>query len=154
MADIIEGELNGAGLKIGLVASRTNDFIVDKLLDGAIDFLARHGVADEDITVVKVPGAFEVPLAARKMASGGGYAAVICLGAVIRGATGHYQHVSSGVARGIASAAMETGVPVIFGVLTVDTLEQAIDRAGGKAGNKGWEAAQAAVEMANLLKKL
>jgi 6,7-dimethyl-8-ribityllumazine synthase len=154
MTDIIEGGLDGAGLKIAIVTARTNDFIVAKLLEGAMDCLTRHGVAAADIAIAKVPGAFEIPLAAKKMASGGKYGAVICLGAVIRGATGHYQHVSSEAAKGVAAAMMETGIPVAFGVLTVESLEQAIDRAGGKAGNKGWEAALAAIEMANLLRKL
>ncbi|MDH5510501.1 MAG: 6,7-dimethyl-8-ribityllumazine synthase [Nitrospinota bacterium] len=154
MTNIIEGGLEGSGIRIGVVVSRFNDFVTEKLLGGALDCLLRHGVTENDIVVAKVPGAFELPLALRKMAASGKYDAVICLGTVIRGATDHYQHVASEMTKGVAQVMMETGVPVTFGALTVDNLEQAIDRAGGKAGNKGWDAAMAAIEMANLLKKL
>ncbi len=149
-----EGELRGEGLKFALVVSRFNDFITAKLVEGALDQLLRHGVAQEDITLVKVPGAFEVPLMAKKLASSGKFHGVICLSAVIRGATPHFEYVSSEVAKGIAQVSLETGVPVIYGVITADTIEQAVERAGTKMGNKGGDAALAALEMANLLKKL
>jgi 6,7-dimethyl-8-ribityllumazine synthase len=147
----LEGHLNASDLKIGIVVSRFNDFITRRLLDGAEDALLRHGANPEAITVAWVPGAVEIPLVAKALASSGDYDAVICLGTVIRGATSHYDHVCSMVASGVAATALETGVPVIFGVLTTDTIEQAIERAGTKAGNKGFEAAMAAIEMANLL---
>ena len=137
-----------------LVAARFNSAIVDKLVAGALDALTRHGVADDAIDVVRVPGSFEIPFVAQRLAQSRKYVAVICLGAVIRGDTGHYDHVAGGVTSGVAQAALATGVPVIFGVLTCDTLEQAINRAGGKSGNKGLEAAVTAVEMVNLLKQL
>ena len=146
-----EGHLVGGGRRFGVVVARWNDFIGRSLLTGALDGLRRHGVPEEDVDVAWVPGSFEIPLVAKKLAAGGRYGAVICLGAVIRGATSHYDLVAGGVASGIASASMETGVPVIFGVLTTETIEQAIERAGTKAGNKGYEAALAALEMANLL---
>jgi 6,7-dimethyl-8-ribityllumazine synthase len=139
------------GKKFAIVVSRFNDFITDKLVGGAVDALVRSGPLDKDIDVVKVPGAFEIPLVAHKLASRKKHDAIICLGAVIRGATPHFDYVSAEVSKGIAAASMETGMPIIFGVVTTDTLEQAIERAGSKAGNKGWDAAFAAVEMANLM---
>lgn len=154
MAKVIQGDLSGKGLKIGIVAARFNDFITSKLLEGALDGLQRHGVAENDIEVLKVPGAYEIPLAAKKMAGAKRYDAVICLGAVIRGATPHFEYVSAEVSKGVAAISLETGVPAIFGVLTTDTIEQAIERAGTKSGNKGWDAAMAAVEMANVMKQL
>ncbi|MBI5816786.1 MAG: 6,7-dimethyl-8-ribityllumazine synthase [Nitrospinae bacterium] len=154
MANTIEGALDGAGAKVAIVVSRFNDFLTGKLLDGAVDCLTRHGVKDADITVGKVPGAFEIPLAVKKMAASGKYSAVIALGAVIRGATSHYQHISSEVTKGCAQVMLDTGVPVAFGVLTVETIEQGIERAGTKSGNKGFEAALTAIEMINLVKKL
>jgi 6,7-dimethyl-8-ribityllumazine synthase len=152
MAKIIEGDLSGKGLKVGIVAARFNDFITGRLVEGAIDGLQRHGVAEGDIEIVKVPGSFEIPLAAQAMARSRKYQAVICLGAVIRGATPHFEYVSAEVSKGVASVSMETGLPVIFGVLTTDTIEQAIERAGTKSGNKGWDAAISAIEMANVMK--
>lgn len=152
MVKVIEGNLVGSGLKIGIVVSRFNEFITSKLLSGAVDGLKRHGVEEADITVAWVPGAFEIPLVAKKMAESRGYDAVITLGAVIRGATSHYDYVCNEVAKGVSHATLTTGVPVIFGVLTTDTIEQAIERAGTKAGNKGWEAAISAIEMANVLR--
>jgi len=149
-----EGMLVGTGLRIGLVATRWNDFIVGNLVSGAKDALVRHGVAEEDIGLALVPGAFEIPLVAKRLAMSGKYDAIVCLGAVIRGATAHFEYVAGEVAKGIASVMLETGVPVTFGVLTTETLEQAIERAGTKAGNKGAEAALAALEMANLLRTL
>ena len=147
-----EAKLIAEGRKFALVVSRFNDFITEKLLSGALDALIRSGAADEDIEVVKVPGAFEIPLVAKKMAQTKRFDAVICLGAVIRGSTPHFDYVSAEVSKGVAMAGMKSDVPVIFGVLTTDTIEQAIERAGSKAGNKGWSAAIAAVEMANLFK--
>ncbi|MBO8170634.1 MAG: 6,7-dimethyl-8-ribityllumazine synthase [Bacillaceae bacterium] len=154
MAKIYEGNLVGKGLKMGIVVGRFNEFITSKLLSGAQDALKRHGVSDEDVEIAWVPGSFEIPLVARKMADSGKYDAVITLGAVIRGATPHFDYVSSEVAKGVAAINYQTGVPTIFGVLTTDTIEQAIERAGTKAGNKGWEAAVSAIEMANLNKQL
>lgn len=148
----IEGNLIAQGLKFGIVAGRFNDFIGSKLVSGAIDGLKRHGVNEEDIEITWVPGAFEIPLVAKKMAKTKNYDGVICLGAVIKGSTPHFDYVSSEVSKGIASVSLETEVPVIFGVLTTDTIEQAIERAGTKAGNKGYDAAVTAIEMANLLK--
>ncbi len=145
-----EAKLIAEGKKFALVVSRFNDFITDKLLSGAIDALIRSGTSDEDIEVVKVPGAFEIPLLAQKMAKTKRFDAVICLGAVIRGSTPHFDYVSAEVSKGVAAVSMQAEIPVIFGVITVDTIEQAIERAGTKAGNKGWSAAIAAVEMANL----
>lgn len=144
----------GRGMKIAIVASRFNEFITNKLIGGAEDCLLRHGVAEDDIVLAWVPGAFEIPMIAKKLASSGKYDAVICLGAVIRGATSHYDYVCAEVSKGIAQASMETGVPVLFGVLTTDTIEQAIERAGTKAGNKGTDCAMGALEMANLLKEV
>lgn len=149
-----EGQLQAKGLKFGIVVSRFNDFINTKLLEGALDALVRHGAAEGDIDIVKVPGAFEIPLAAKILAGKKTYNAVICLGAVIRGATPHFDYISAEVTKGVASASMETGVPISFGVLTTDTIEQAVERAGSKSGNKGWDAAMVAIEMAQLLKKL
>ena len=154
MAKIIQGDLSGKGLKIGIVAARFNDFITSRLVDGALDGLQRHGVADGDIEIVKVPGSYEIPLAAKMLAQTKKYHAVICLGAVIRGATPHFEYVSAEVSKGVASVSMETALPVIFGVLTTDTIEQAIERAGTKGGNKGWDAALAAIEMANVIRQL
>jgi 6,7-dimethyl-8-ribityllumazine synthase len=145
-----EAKLIAEGKKFALVVSRFNDFITDKLLSGALDALIRSGTSDEDIEVVKVPGAFEIPLLAQKMARTKRFDAVICLGAVIKGSTPHFDYVSAEVSKGVAAVGMESDIPVIFGVITVDTIEQAIERAGTKAGNKGWSAAIAAVEMANL----
>ena len=145
-----EAKLIAEGKKFALVVSRFNDFITDKLLSGALDALIRSGASDQDIEVVKVPGAFEIPLLAQKMAKTKRFDAVVCLGAVIRGSTPHFDYVSAEVSKGIAAVSMESEIPVIFGVITVDTIEQAIERAGTKAGNKGWSAAMAAVEMANL----
>ena len=150
-----QGELVApAGVKYALLVSRFNEFVTGKLLAGAIDTLTRHGVAEVDIDVIWSPGAFEIPLLAKKLACGGQYAAVVCLGAVIRGGTDHYQYVASEVTKGVAMASMESGTPCIFGVLTCDTIEQAIERAGTKAGNKGSDAAVAAIEMTNLISRL
>jgi 6,7-dimethyl-8-ribityllumazine synthase len=149
-----EGELVGRSRRFAIVVARFNELVTRHLLEGARHGLARHGVAPEDVDVAWVPGSFEIPLAAQRMGSSGRYAAVICLGAVIRGATSHFEHVASAVSSGVARVALETGVPTIFGVLTTDTVEQALDRAGLKAGNKGYEAAVSAVEMADLLAQL
>ena len=149
---IYEGKLVSEGIRVGIVAARFNEFIVSKLLSGCEDGLLRHGVRSEDIAVAWVPGAFEIPLAAQTMAKSGKYDAVITLGAVIRGATSHYDYVCAEVSKGVANASLNTGVPVLFGVLTTDTIEQAIERAGTKAGNKGAECAQGAIEMDNLLR--
>jgi 6,7-dimethyl-8-ribityllumazine synthase len=151
MPKIIEAKLLAEGKKFSLIVSRFNDFISERLLEGALDGLLRSGARDEDIDIVKVPGAFEIPLMAKKMAATKRYHAVICLGAVIRGATPHFDYVSAEVSKGVAAVGLETEVPVIFGVVTTDTIEQAIERAGTKAGNKGWNAAIAAIEMANLI---
>ncbi len=151
MAKTIEGNLIAEGKKFAIVVARFNDFIGDRLTGGALDALTRCGARSEDIDLVKVPGAFEIPLIAKKMAMVKKYNAVICLGAVIRGATSHFDYVSAEVSKGIAQVSIESEIPVIFGVLTTDTIEQAIERAGTKAGNKGWDAAMAAVEMANLM---
>ena len=150
MAKTLEAHLNAEGKKFALVVSRFNDFITDKLLSGALDALIRSGANDNDIQIVKVPGAFEIPLVAKKMATQKKVSAIICLGAVIRGATPHFDYVSAEVSKGIAQVSLESGVPIIFGVVTTDTIEQAIERAGTKAGNKGWSAAMSAIEMANL----
>lgn len=151
---IIQGELQAKGLRFAVVVSRFNDFITSKLLDGAVDALVRHGAKEEDIEVVKVPGAFEIPLTAKKLASKGSYNAVICLGTVIRGATPHFDYVAAEVSKGVASASLETGIPIAFGVITSDTIEQAVERAGTKSGNKGFDAAITAIEMAQIMKKL
>lgn len=151
MANYFEGDLQGAGRKIGIVVARFNSFICEKLLEGALDSLVRSGVNTDDIDVARVPGAFEIPLAAQRMAKSGRYDAVICLGVVIRGATPHFDYVAGEVAKGSAQVMLETGIPILFGVLTTETIEQAIERAGTKAGNKGSDVAIAALEMANLL---
>ena len=149
-----EGELQAKGLRFAIIVSRFNDFITNKLLDGAIDALLRHGAADQSMDIIKVPGSFELPLTAKKIAEKKSYDAVIRLGTIIRGATPHFGYIASEVTKGIASASIETGIPIAFGVITADTIEQAIERAGTKSGNKGWDAALAAIEMAQLLKKL
>ena len=149
-----EGELQAKGLKLPIVVSRFNDFITNKLLDGAVDALLRHGVSEQNIDVIKVPGSFEIPIAAKKIAEKKSPDAIICLGAIIRGATPHFGYIASAVAKGIATVSLEAGVPVAFGVITADTIEQAVERAGTKSGNKGWEAAMVAIEMAQLMKKL
>ena len=154
MPKYIEGHLNASGLKFAIIATRFNDFITEKLLGGAIDALTRSGVLGDDIDVYKVPGAFEIPLVAQKVARTAKYDAVICLGAVIRGSTPHFDYVASEMSKGIAAVGLETGVPLAFGVLTTDTIEQAIERAGTKAGNKGWDAAVSAIEMVNLTKNI
>lgn len=154
MPKFLEGKLNAAGLKFAIVVSRFNDFITEKLLSGALDALTRSGANDEDITVVRVPGAWEIPLAAQKVAKGAQVDAVICLGAVIRGATPHFDYVAAEVSKGVAAVGLQTDVPISFGVITTDNIEQAIERAGTKAGNKGWQTAISAIEMANLLKQL
>jgi 6,7-dimethyl-8-ribityllumazine synthase len=154
MSKQYSGNLVGTGLKIAIVASRWNDFMSSRLLEGARDALVRHGVAEKDVDVALVPGSFELPLAAQRVARSGRYDAVVCLGVVIRGATPHFDYVAGEAAKGIAQVALQSGVPVTFGVVTADTLEQAIERAGSKAGNKGVEAAMAAIEMANLLRQI
>ena len=154
MANIIEGYISGKNLKFGIVAARFNEFIVSKLVGGALDTLHRHETADSDIDVAWVPGAFEIPIAAKKMAESGKYDAVLCLGAVIRGSTTHYDYVCNEVSKGVAQVGLQTGVPTIFGVVTTENIEQAIERAGTKAGNKGADAAMAAMEMASLLGKM
>jgi|TARA_B100002003_G_C13903617_1_gene440107 6,7-dimethyl-8-ribityllumazine synthase len=152
MSKLFEGLLLGEGLKFGVVVSRFNEFITGKLLEGARDALVRHGVNQEDISVAWVPGAFEIPLVAQKLAQTNNYDALICLGAVVRGGTPHFEYIAAEVTKGIAKVGLDTGLPVTFGIITADTLEQAIERAGTKAGNKGFDAAVDAVEMANLLK--
>ncbi len=154
MSQLFEGVLLGKGLKFGVVASRFNEFITGKLLSGALDALLRHGVSEENIDVAWVPGSFEIPLVAQKLAQSKKYDAVVCLGTVIRGATPHFEYIAAEVSKGIAKIGLDTGVPVIFGVITADTLEQAIERAGTKSGNKGFDAAVSAIEMANLLKRI
>jgi 6,7-dimethyl-8-ribityllumazine synthase len=154
MPRTLEGKISAEGYRFGLVVSRFNDFISSKLLEGALDALTRHGATEEQLLLVKVPGAFEIPLAAKKLAESGKVDAVICLGAVIRGSTPHFDYVAAEVSKGIAVVALDTKVPVAFGVLTTDNLEQAIERAGTKSGNKGWDAAVAAMEMVNLFKQL
>ncbi|MCK9172576.1 6,7-dimethyl-8-ribityllumazine synthase [Desulfuromonas thiophila] len=154
MAHQIAGQLDAGGQRVALVVSRFNSFICERLVEGALDCLQRHGASDDQISIVRVPGAFEIPLVAQRLAASGRYDGVICLGAVIRGATPHFDYVSAEVSKGIASVSLATGVPVAFGVLTTDTIEQAIERAGSKAGNKGAEAAMTLIEMINLLKQL
>jgi 6,7-dimethyl-8-ribityllumazine synthase len=149
-----EGELQAKGFKFAIIVSRFNDFITNKLLGGAVDALVRHGATEQNINVIKVPGAFEIPLTAKVVAEKKSYDAIICLGTVIRGATPHFDYVAAEASKGIATASMETGVPIAFGVLTTDTIEQAVERAGSKSGNKGWDAAMVAIEMVQLLKKL
>ncbi|MDA3787727.1 MAG: 6,7-dimethyl-8-ribityllumazine synthase [Desulfobacula sp.] len=154
MPKIIEAGLQAQGKKFGIVVSRFNDFITAKLLDGALDGLIRSGAEDKDITILKVPGAFEIPLAAKKMLNHGTYDAIICIGAIIRGATSHYDYVCAEVSKGIATVSLEADIPVMFGILTTESIEQAIERAGTKAGNKGFDVALGAVEMANLSESL
>jgi 6,7-dimethyl-8-ribityllumazine synthase len=154
MPKLIEGKISAKGMRFGIVASRFNDFICSRLIEGAVDALSRSGAEPKDIEVVKVPGAFEIPLTAKRLAKSGKYDAVICLGAVIRGATPHFEYISAEVSKGIAQVGLETGIPVIFGVITTDSLEQAIERAGTKSGNKGWDAALSGIEMVDLFKKI
>ena len=154
MPRILEGKLSAEGFSFAIIVSRFNDFISSKLVEGAVDGLRRHGASEEQISLIKVPGAFEIPLTAKKLAESGKYNAIICLGAVIRGATPHFEYVAAEVSKGIASVALESKIPVTFGILTTDNLEQAIERAGSKSGNKGLDAAIAAMEMVNLFKEL
>lgn len=154
MPKVFEGKLSAAGLRVAVIVSRFNDFISSRLVDGAMDALIRHGADENDVALMKVPGAFEIPLVAKKAAQSGKYDAIVCLGAVIRGSTPHFDYVAAEVSKGIAAVALESNIPVTFGVLTTDNLEQAIERAGSKAGNKGYEAAVAAMEMANLFREL
>jgi 6,7-dimethyl-8-ribityllumazine synthase len=154
MPKIIEGNLQSTGLKFAIVASRFNNFVVDRLLDGALDALKRTGAREEDVTVLRTPGSFEIPALAQKAALGGGYDAVICIGAVIRGGTPHFDYIAAEVTKGIAQVAMTAPIPVVYGVITTDTIEQAIERAGTKAGNKGYDAAMTAVELCNLYRAL
>lgn len=151
---IIEGELQAKGLKFCIVVSRFNEFITERLLEGAKDCLLRHGADEKEIDIVRVPGAFEIPLITKVAAKKGIYNAIICLGTVIRGATPHFEYVAAEVSKGISHVSLETGIPVAFGIITADTIEQAIERAGSKAGNKGWDAAMTAIEMAQVMKKL
>jgi len=154
MPKTIEGKITAKDLKFAVVAGRFNDFITSKLIDGTMDALTRAGADDKDIMLIRVPGAFEIPLAAKKVAESGTYDAVICLGAVIRGATPHFEYISAEVSKGIAQTSLQSGIPISFGIITTDTIEQAIERAGTKSGNKGWDAAISAIEMANLFKLL
>jgi 6,7-dimethyl-8-ribityllumazine synthase len=154
MPNVIEGKLTAEGLRFGIVVGRFNSFIGERLLEGALDALLRHGADDAKISVVRVPGAFEIPLTAKKLAATGKYDALICLGAVIRGSTPHFDYVSSEVSKGIAHVSLDAGIPVAFGVLTTDTIEQAIERAGTKAGNKGFDAAMTAIETANVFREI
>ena len=151
---VIEGKLKAEGFRFAIIVSRFNDFICSRLVEGAMDALMRHGASEKNVVLVKVPGAFEMPLVAKKLAESSKYDVVICLGAVIRGATPHFDYVAAEVSKGIANVALDSNIPITFGVLTTDTLEQAIERAGSKSGNKGYEAAMAAIEMANLFKEL
>lgn len=153
MSAVKEGKLDGSGKKFGIIASRFNDFITRKLIEGAMDCLLRHNVASEDITIVWVPGAFEIPLAAQKLAQSQSFDALVCVGAVIRGGTPHFDYVSAEVTKGVANVGLQQNMPIILGVLTTDTIEQAIERAGTKAGNKGWHAALGAIEMADLFSR-
>ncbi len=154
MPNAVEGQLSAEGLRFAIIVSRFNDFIGSRLVEGAMDALERHGASKDQIVLVKVPGAFEIPIVAKKLAENARHDAVICIGAVIRGATPHFDYVAAEVSKGIANVALDSMIPITFGVLTTDTLEQAIERAGSKSGNKGYEAAVAAIEMADLLKKL
>ena len=154
MPRVLEGQLSAEGFKFGIIVSRFNDFISSRLVEGAMDALLRHGATEEQVSVIRVPGAFEIPLTAKKLAESGRYDAVICLGAVIRGSTPHFDYVAAEVSKGIASVSLESRIPVTFGVLTTDNLEQAIERAGSKSGNKGYDGAMAAIEMVNLFKEL
>ena len=149
-----EGKLDAAGMRVGIIVGRFNHFLTDKLLDGAIDCLKRHGCTETDVAVAYVPGAFEIPYVAARLAKSSNYDAVICLGAVIRGDTPHFDYIANESAKGIARIALDTGLPVVYGMVTADTLEQAIERAGTKAGNKGWDAAQSAIEMVNLYRAM
>jgi 6,7-dimethyl-8-ribityllumazine synthase len=154
MPRVLEGQLSAEGFRFGIIVSRFNDFISSRLVEGAMDALLRHGASEEQVSVIKVPGAFEIPLTAKKLAESGRYDAVICLGAVIRGSTPHFDYVAAEVSKGIANVSLESRIPVTFGVLTTDNLEQAIERAGSKSGNKGYDGAMAAIEMVNLFKEL
>jgi 6,7-dimethyl-8-ribityllumazine synthase len=154
MPKITEGKIIAKGMKFGIAASRFNDFICGKLIDGAVDALTRAGADDKDIQIFRVPGAFELPLAAKKLAQSSRFDAIICLGVVIRGATPHFEYIAAEVSKGIANVGLDTGVPISFGVLTTDSIEQAIERAGMKAGNKGWDAALSAIEMVDLISKI
>jgi len=154
MSRVYEGNLDAKGVRFGIVVSRFNHFVTDRLCEGALDALRRHGAADENIELVKVPGSFEIPLLVKRMAQSGRYDAIICLGALIRGGTIHFDVLSAEVTKGIAQVMLDTGTPVAFGILTTDTIEQAIERAGTKLGNKGWQAAESAIEMANLIRAL
>lgn len=154
MPRFVDGKLDGAGARIAIVVARFNSLVTDRLLDGALDALTRYGVGDDGVLVVRVPGSLEIPVVARRLAASAKYDAVVCLGAVVRGSTPHFDYVAAGTASGAASTSLETGRPVIFGVLTCDTMEQALDRAGGKAGNKGFDAAVTAIEMINVMKAL
>ena len=154
MPRVLEGQLSAEGFRFGIIVSRFNDFISSRLVEGAMDALLRHGATEEQVSVIRVPGAFEIPLTAKKLAESGRYDAVICLGAVIRGSTPHFDYVAAEVSKGIASVSLESRIPVTFGVLTTDNLEQAIERAGSKSGNKGYDGAMAAIEMVNLFKEL
>lgn len=154
MPKTLEGKLSAEGFRFGIVVSRFNDFITQRLLEGALDALYRNGAGERDIKIAKTPGAFEIPLVAKKMAQSGHFDAVICLGAVIRGATPHFDYIAAEVTKGIAAASLELGFPIVYGVLTTDNIEQAIERAGTKVGNKGWDAALSAIEMVNLLKEI
>ncbi|MCL6520582.1 MAG: 6,7-dimethyl-8-ribityllumazine synthase [Armatimonadetes bacterium] len=154
MAKVYEGKLLANGLRFGIVVSRFNEFITKKLLEGALDALARHGAIQDNIGIAWVPGTFEIPIIAKKMASSGKFDAVICLGALIRGATPHFDYLAAEVTKGIAQTALSTGIPTVYGIITADTIEQAIERAGTKQGNKGFDAAETAIEMANVMKEL
>jgi len=154
MPKLLEGKISAEAFQFAIIVSRFNDFVSSKLTEGAVDALKRHGATDEQISLVKVPGAFEIPLTAKRLARSGEYHAIICLGAVIRGSTPHFEYVAAEVSKGVAAVALESEIPVTFGVLTTDHLEQAIERAGSKSGNKGWDAAMAAMEMVNLFKEL
>ena len=154
MPEIIEGRISAEGFRFAILVSRFNDFISSKLVEGAMDALKRHGGDEDQVSLIKVPGAFEIPLVAKKLVESGKFNAIICLGAVIRGSTPHFDYVAAEVSKGIAQVALESKVPVTFGVLTTDNLEQAIERAGSKSGNKGWDAAMAAMEMVNLFKQI
>ncbi|ACI20464.1 MULTISPECIES: 6,7-dimethyl-8-ribityllumazine synthase [Thermodesulfovibrio] len=151
---IIEGKLEAQGLKFGIIVSRFNEFITSRLLEGAIDALIRHGAIEKDIEIVRVPGSFEIPLIAKKLAQSGRFHAIICLGTLIRGATPHFDYIAAEVSKGIALVSLETSIPVSFGIITADTIEQAIERAGSKSGNKGWDAALVAIEMAKVMGQL
>jgi len=154
MSVVYEGSIRGEGRKFGIVVSRFNEFVSLRLLEGAMDCLRRHGTKDDDITIAWVPGAFDIPAVAKRMGDSGGFDAVLCLGAVVRGATPHFDYVAAEVAKGVANAGLHTGVPTVFGVVTADNLEQAIERAGAKAGNRGWDAARAAMELADLYARM